>query len=73
MGTALSPRARALWERTGFGTERDREEPVTRESEDIRDLIERWAAAVRAKDIAGIVADHSPEVRFFDVPTAQAG
>jgi ketosteroid isomerase-like protein len=42
---------------------------VTRESEDIRDLVERWAAAVRAKDIAGIIADHSPEVRFFDVPT----
>jgi hypothetical protein len=41
MGTALSPKARALWERTGFGTERDREEPVTRESEDIRDLVER--------------------------------
>lgn len=34
----------------------------------IRALVERWAAAVRAKDIDAILAHHSPDVSMFDVP-----
>lgn len=34
----------------------------------IRTLIEEWAAAVRRKDIQGILRDHDPEIVMFDVP-----
>src|SRR5918999_4271554 len=34
----------------------------------IRALIERWAAAVQAKDLDGVLADHSDDVVMFDVP-----
>ena len=34
----------------------------------IRALIERWAHAVRAKDLAGILAHHSADMLMFDVP-----
>ncbi len=34
----------------------------------IRELIEDWARAVRAKDLKGILANHSPEILMFDVP-----
>ncbi len=34
----------------------------------IRDLIARWAKAVREQDLAGIRADHEPDILMFDVP-----
>jgi ketosteroid isomerase-like protein len=34
----------------------------------IRKLLEDWARAVRAKDLDGILANHSPELLMFDVP-----
>jgi uncharacterized protein (TIGR02246 family) len=34
----------------------------------IRALIERWAAAVRAGDLDGVLADHSEDIQMFDVP-----
>ena len=34
----------------------------------IRALIERWANAVQARDIEGVVADHSEDIQMFDVP-----
>jgi len=34
----------------------------------IRNLIEFWAAAVRAKDFAGIFQNHSADIVMFDVP-----
>ncbi|HSZ73719.1 MAG TPA: SgcJ/EcaC family oxidoreductase [Rhizomicrobium sp.] len=34
----------------------------------IRDIIESWAAAVRRKDLAGILQNHSPDIVMFDVP-----
>jgi uncharacterized protein (TIGR02246 family) len=34
----------------------------------IRELVERWAQAVRAKDIDGILRNHSPDILMFDVP-----
>jgi ketosteroid isomerase-like protein len=35
----------------------------------IRKLLEKWAKAVRARDIAGVVAHHTDDVLMFDVPT----
>src|SRR5678815_4366209 len=34
----------------------------------IRELVQSWARAVRAKDLDGILANHSPEILMFDVP-----
>jgi uncharacterized protein (TIGR02246 family) len=34
----------------------------------IRELIENWAKAVRAKDYSGIMANHSTDILMFDVP-----
>jgi uncharacterized protein (TIGR02246 family) len=34
----------------------------------IRGLIERWANAVQARDIDGVLADHSEDIQMFDVP-----
>jgi uncharacterized protein (TIGR02246 family) len=34
----------------------------------IRKLVENWAKAVRAQDIAGVVAHHTDDVLMFDVP-----
>jgi ketosteroid isomerase-like protein len=34
----------------------------------IRALIERWAAAVHAGDLDGVLADHSEDIQMFDVP-----
>jgi|SRR5215813_3749913 len=34
----------------------------------IRNLIEKWAAAVRSKDYEGILAHHSGDIVMFDVP-----
>ncbi|MEV0297343.1 nuclear transport factor 2 family protein [Nocardia sp. NPDC050710] len=39
----------------------------------IRVLIERWAAAVHAGDIAGTLADHAPDIVMFDVPPPNEG
>jgi uncharacterized protein (TIGR02246 family) len=42
--------------------------PSPRDEMDIRTLIERWAGAVREGNMAGIRADHHPEMLMFDVP-----
>ena len=34
----------------------------------IREIFDKWAAAVRAEDINGIRANHSPDMLMFDVP-----
>jgi len=34
----------------------------------IRELVESWARAVRAKDLDGILAHHSADILMFDVP-----
>jgi uncharacterized protein (TIGR02246 family) len=39
----------------------------------IRALIERWATAVRAGDIDGVLADHDGEIVMFDVPPPHDG
>jgi uncharacterized protein (TIGR02246 family) len=39
----------------------------------IRTLIERWAEAVHAGDMSGVVADHSNDIVMFDVPPPYDG
>jgi uncharacterized protein (TIGR02246 family) len=34
----------------------------------IRALIEKWASAVQAHDLDGVLADHSDDIQMFDVP-----
>lgn len=35
---------------------------------EIRALINEWAAAFRAKNVDGLMANHSPDIVLFDVP-----
>ncbi len=41
--------------------------------DEIRDLITRWAAAVGACDLNGVLAQHDSEVVMFDVPPPYRG
>ena len=38
----------------------------------IRELVERWANAVRDKDVDGILSNHSTDMLMFDVPPPQS-
>ncbi len=40
---------------------------------DIRALIERWAKAVHAGDMEGVLADHADDIVMFDVPPPESG
>jgi uncharacterized protein (TIGR02246 family) len=40
----------------------------SKDEQEIRHLIEKWAKAVRDKNVAAILADHSPDILMFDVP-----
>ena len=40
----------------------------TTDEAEIRELVESWARAVRAKDFDGILANHSADMLMFDVP-----
>ncbi len=39
----------------------------------IRTLIERWAKAVQACDLAGVLEDHTDDIVMFDVPPPEGG
>lgn len=39
----------------------------------ITELIENWAAAIRAGDLAGVLAGHANDIVMFDVPPPQDG
>jgi uncharacterized protein (TIGR02246 family) len=43
------------------------------DEEQIRELIERWAAAVHAGDLDEVLADHPGDIVMFDVPPPQQG
>lgn len=43
------------------------------DEEQIRALIERWAAAVHAGDMATVLADHADDIVMFDVPPPHDG
>jgi ketosteroid isomerase-like protein len=34
----------------------------------IRNLVEKWASAVRRRDMGAILLNHSPNILMFDVP-----
>ena len=40
---------------------------------EIRALIERWADAVHAGDMGGVLADHADDIVMFDVPPPEDG
>ena len=39
----------------------------------IRALVQKWAKAVRAKDMEGALAHHASDIVMFDVPVPHAG
>jgi uncharacterized protein (TIGR02246 family) len=39
----------------------------------VRDLVQRWARAVHAGDLDGVLADHTEDVVMFDVPPPEDG
>ena len=41
----------------------------TNDEAEVRQLVEGWAGAVRRKDLAGILRNHSPNILMFDVPS----
>src|SRR5258708_5624264 len=41
---------------------------ATNDEVELRELIARWSKAVRDEDLAGIRADHDPQILMFDVP-----
>jgi uncharacterized protein (TIGR02246 family) len=43
------------------------------DEEQIRELIERWAVAVHAGDLRGVLADHARDILMFDVPPPYEG
>jgi uncharacterized protein (TIGR02246 family) len=43
------------------------------DEQQIRTLIERWAAAVHAGDLGGVLADHAADIVMFDVPPPYEG
>src|SRR3954464_12370242 len=43
------------------------------DEQEIRTLVERWAAAVHAGDLEGALADHAADVVMFDVPPPHDG
>jgi uncharacterized protein (TIGR02246 family) len=43
------------------------------DEEQIRTLVERWAAAVHEGDLDGVLADHADDIVMFDVPPPQEG
>ena len=43
------------------------------DEQQIRTLIERWAAAVHEGDLATVLADHDPDILMFDVPPPEQG
>jgi uncharacterized protein (TIGR02246 family) len=42
-------------------------------TQEIRQLIERWAVAVHAGDMEGVLADHADDIVMFDVPPPYEG
>jgi ketosteroid isomerase-like protein len=41
--------------------------PTTTESDEVREIIEAWAAGVRARDIDAVLRRHSNDLLMFDV------
>jgi uncharacterized protein (TIGR02246 family) len=46
----------------------DRRRTDSEDTAAVRTVVESWLAAVRRRDIAGILQNHSPDIVMFDVP-----
>ena len=46
---------------------------MTGDEQQIRALIERWAEAVHASDLDGVLEDHTDDIVMFDVPPPYEG
>lgn len=46
---------------------------MTSDEQQIRTLIEQWAAAVRAGDLERVLSDHTDDIVMFDVPPPEGG
>ena len=46
---------------------------MTEQEQEIRALVERWAAAVHRGDLGEVLADHAGDIVMFDVPPPQQG
>ena len=46
---------------------------MTEDEERIRTLVERWAQAVQAGDLDGVLSDHAEDIVTFDVPPPRGG
>ena len=46
---------------------------MTQDEQDIRRLIERWAAAAHRGDLDVVLADHADDIVMFDVPPPHDG
>jgi uncharacterized protein (TIGR02246 family) len=58
----------------GRPTRRREEATVSADDRElIKSLIERWAAAVHAGDLDGVLADHADDIVMFDVPPPYEG
>lgn len=43
------------------------------DTEQVRELVRRWAAAVHGGDLDTVLADHADDIVMFDVPPPQRG
>ncbi|MDF2822972.1 MAG: hypothetical protein K0R68_380 [Mycobacterium sp.] len=46
---------------------------MTEDQIQIRELVYRWVAAIRARDLDAVVADHTDDIVMFDVPPPYRG
>ncbi|MFJ8989720.1 YybH family protein [Streptomyces sp. NPDC102279] len=46
---------------------------MNQDEQQIRALIERWAAAVHEGDLDGVLTDHAPDIVMYDVPPPYDG
>ncbi|MEU8790510.1 SgcJ/EcaC family oxidoreductase [Streptomyces sp. NPDC048643] len=46
---------------------------MNQDEQQIRALVERWAAAVHEGDLDGVLADHTPDIVMYDVPPPHEG
>ena len=46
---------------------------MSTDEQQIRDLVERWARAVHAGDLDGVLAGHADDIVMFDVPPPYRG
>jgi uncharacterized protein (TIGR02246 family) len=46
---------------------------MTDDETEIRGIIERWVTAIQARDLDGVLADHTEDIVMFDVPPPYNG